>query len=324
MGCGAAMPIRRVAVSWLTVAVVLCSTATAQTFPVKPIRIVTYPPGGGTDFASRVIAQGLSSSAGWQVVVDNRPGGVVQGEILMSAPPDGYTLLLNGSSLWLAPFMQDKVPYDPIRDFSPITLAGISPNILVAHPSLPVKSVKELIALAKARPGELNYGSGPTGTPNHLGGELLKAVAGIDIVRVNYKGIGPAMTALVAGEIQCSLGNQPTVGPYVKNGRLRALAVTSSEPSTLFPQLPTVAFSRAKRIRYRFHTWHLCARQNTGPHRRTSESGNRKSAEPARRQREIRERRHGDGWQHAGPAKRQSEIGDGDFWQDHKGRKHTG
>src|SRR5206468_2768992 len=119
IGSGAIMSIARVARLSLSVALLSCTTASGQSFPVKPIRIVTYPPGGGTDFASRLIAQGLSTSAGWQVVVDNRPGGVVQGEILMSAPPDGYTLLLNGSSLWLAPFMQDKVPYDPARDFAP-------------------------------------------------------------------------------------------------------------------------------------------------------------------------------------------------------------
>lgn len=213
--------------------------ASAQSFPSKPIRIVTYPPGGGTDFASRLIAQALTASAGWQVIVDNRPGGVMQGEILASAPPDGYTLLLNGPSLWLAPFMQDKVPYDPLRDFAPISLVAISPQLIVVHPSLPVKSVKELIALAKARPGQLNYGSGPTGTPNHLGGELLKSVAGIDIVRVNYKGIGPALTALIAGELQLSLGNPQSVASYIKAGRLRALAVTSAEPSALFPELPT-------------------------------------------------------------------------------------
>ncbi len=233
------MTVIRVFVTGLALA--SAGTALAQSFPVKPIRIVTYPPGGGTDFASRLIAQGLTAGSGWQVVVDNRPGGVIQGELLAAAPADGYTLLLNGSSLWLAPFMQDNVPYDPVKDFAPITLAAISPNILVAHPLLPVKSVRELIALAKARPADLNYGSGPTGTPNHLAGELLKVMAGINIVRVNYKGIGPALTALIAGEVQLSLGNPGAVAAFIKARRLKALAVTSAEPSKLFPELLTVA-----------------------------------------------------------------------------------
>ena len=233
------MTVIRVFVTGLALA--SAGTALAQSFPVKPIRIVTYPPGGGTDFASRLIAQGLTAGSGWQVVVDNRPGGVIQGELLAAAPADGYTLLLNGSSLWLAPFMQDNVPYDPVKDFAPITLAAISPNILVAHPLLPVKSVRELIALAKARPADLNYGSGPTGTPNHLAGELLKVMAGINIVRVNYKGIGPALTALIAGEVQAVFGSLTSVVPQIKAGKLTAIGVTGAKRSTLAPEYATIA-----------------------------------------------------------------------------------
>lgn len=212
-----------------------------QTYPVKPVRMVTSAPGGGTDFASRTIAQGLTANWGRQVIVDNRPSGIVIGDIVAKAAPDGYTMFLNGSAFWLQPFLQANTPYDPVRDFSPITLATRSPNTLVVNPSLPVQSVKELIARAKARPGELNYGSSSAGTPTHLGAELFKAMTGVNIVRVAYKGNGPAINALIAGEVQLMFANAASVSPHVRSGRLRALAVASAEPTDLAPGLPTVA-----------------------------------------------------------------------------------
>lgn len=217
------------------------SLALGQQFPTKPIRMLTSAPGGGTDFATRLIAQGLTANLGMQVIIDNRPSGIVIGEIVAKAAPDGYTMFLNGSAFWLQPFLQAYTPYDPVKDFSPITMATSSPNVLVVNSSLPVHSVKELIARAKAKPGELNYGSSSAGTPTHLGAELFKAMTGTNIVRVAYKGNGPAINALIGGEVQLMFANAAAVTPHVKSGRLRALAVASSEPTNLVPGLPTVA-----------------------------------------------------------------------------------
>ena len=216
--------------------------ATAQNYPFKTVRIVTAPAGGGNDFAARLIAPGLSENLGQSVIVDNRAGGVIPGEIVSKAPADGYTLLFAGGSFLVGHILQDA-PYDPVTDFLPITLTGMAPNILVVHPSLPVKSVKDLIDLAKAKPGELNYGSATPGSQNHLAVELFKFMAGVNIVRIAYKGTGPSIIALVAGEVQMMCTNVPSVAPHLKSGRLRALALTTSQPSALFPGLPTVAAS---------------------------------------------------------------------------------
>ena len=210
-------------------------------FPARPVRIVTSEPGGGLDFVARIIAQGLSAVLGQQVIVDNRPSGVFTGSIVSNATPDGHTLLFNGSSFWMLPFLQKNVPYDPIRDFAPITLATSSPLILVVHPSVPAKSVQELIAFAKAKPGELNYSSSSAGTPQHIAAELFKSMTGVNVVRVPYKGAGPAIVALVAGEVQMTFSSAGAAIPHVKSGRLRALAVAAAQPSVLAPGLPTVA-----------------------------------------------------------------------------------
>ena len=225
----------------LFLSLTMAGPAPAQGYPEKPIRMVTSSPGAGTDFATRTIAQGLTANLGKQVIVDNRPSGIVIGDIVAKAAPDGYTMFLNGSAFWLQPFLQANTPYDPVRDFTPIVLVTTSPNTLVVTPSLPVHSVKELLARARARPGELNYGSSSAGTPTHLGAELFKAMTGVNIVRVAYKGIGLALNALVAGEVHLMFANAAAVNPHVRSGRLRALAVTSAEPTDLVPGLPTVA-----------------------------------------------------------------------------------
>ena len=209
-----------------------------QTYPAKPIRIVTTEPGSANDVVARMIASKLSPVLGQQLIVDNR--GIIAGEIVSRGVPDGYTLLSYGSPLWLAPFMRD-VPYDPVADFVPVILTVAAPNILVVHPSLPVRSVKELIALAKARPGELNYASSSTGGSPHLAGELFRTMAKVNVVRVPYKGAGPALIALMGGEVQLMFPAAGAVSPYVKAGKLRALAMTSLEPSALAPGLPTMA-----------------------------------------------------------------------------------
>ena len=233
----------RIAAWMITVATMVFSTgmASGQSYPNKLVRIITSEPGGGLDFAARVIAPGLSDRLGQQVIVDNR--GRLASETAVKAPPDGYTILLNGSVHWLMPFLRDNVPWDPVKDFLPITWIAGSPNIIVVHPSLPVRSVKELIALAKARSGEINYSSGGIGGSNHLAGELFRAMAGVDIVHVPFKGTGPALNGLFSGEVQVMFPNAGSVMPHVKSGRLRALAITSAQPSALAPSLPTVAAS---------------------------------------------------------------------------------
>jgi len=214
----------------------------SQDFPNKPVHIFTTEPGGGSDFTARVLAQGLTASLGQPVIVENRGGsGVIAAMAVVKAPPDGYNLLLFGSTIWLLPFLQDDVPYDPVRDLAPVTLTNRAPNILVVHPSLPVKSVRELVALARARPHEMNYSSGPTGASNHLSAELLKSLAHVDIVRVPYKGTALALNALIGGEVQLMFGTASAVTPHLKSGRLRALAVTTAKPSALMPDLPAIA-----------------------------------------------------------------------------------
>ncbi len=217
------------------------STSSGQAYPDKPIRIVTSDSGGGSDIVARVIAQAVSAPLGQQVVVDNRGGGVIAGEIVSRAQPDGYTLIYYGSTLWILPLMRKSVPYDTVKDFAPITLAVSSPNILVVHPSVAAKSVKELIALAKARPGELNYASAAAGTIPHLAAELFKSMAGVDLVRVVYKGTGAALNDLLGGQVQVMFATAPSAAPHVKTGRLRALAMTTAHPSAAFPELPTIA-----------------------------------------------------------------------------------
>jgi tripartite-type tricarboxylate transporter receptor subunit TctC len=216
--------------------------AIAQSYPTKPIRMVTAAPGGNADFATRLLAQGLSASLGQPVIVENRPNGIPTYEIGARASPDGYTLLVAAENLWIGQFLQ-KVPYDPVRDFLPITLAITAPNVLVVYPPLPVRSVAELITLAKSKPGELNYASTGSGGSSHRSVELIKAMARIDIVHIPYKGTGPALNDLIGGRVQLMIPVAAAAIPHVKAGRVRALAVTSAEPSALVPGLPTVAAS---------------------------------------------------------------------------------
>jgi tripartite-type tricarboxylate transporter receptor subunit TctC len=213
-----------------------------QDYPNKPIRVVTGEPGGGSDFAARVLAQGLTTVLGKQVVVDSRAVLVLM-ETVARAPADGYTLLFYGSSVWLAPFLRNDVNYDPVKDFSPITIAIRAPNVLAVHPSVAAASVGELIALARARPGVLNYASVGSGSTAHLAAELFKAMAGVDIVHIPYKGGAPAVNDLISGQVQLMFGTAGSVAAHIKSGRVRGIAVTSPQPSELFPGLPTVAAS---------------------------------------------------------------------------------
>jgi tripartite-type tricarboxylate transporter receptor subunit TctC len=235
-----------------------CASASAQNYPSRPVRLViTYPPGGTTDFVGRPIAQKLSEYFALPVVVDNRggAGGVLATMIVAQAPADGYTLLLGTSSgMLINPLLNPKLPYDAFRDFSPVSRTNVNPQALVATASLPVNNVKELIAYAKANPGKLNVASSGIGTPNHLGAEMLKYLAKIDIVHVPYKGGGPAMTDLIAGQVQLQFSSIPTVLAHVKAGRIKMLAVGSAKRSPALPDVPTIA--EAGVPGYEYTTWY--------------------------------------------------------------------
>ena len=222
------------------------SMSMAQAYPTKPIRlIVPYAPGGGADILARAVGQKLSESFGQSVVPDNRAGGggIVGADIVAKAAPDGYTLLFPSSAHTIVPSLYSKVPYDALKDFAPISQLTSQPYILGVHPSVSAKSAKELIALAKSKPGQLNYASGGSGTAPHLGGELLKNLAGIDLVHVPYKGGGPALLALMSGEVAMLFSSLPSTLPQMKAGKIRALAVSGKVRSSAAPELPTVAES---------------------------------------------------------------------------------
>jgi len=221
--------------------------ALAQPYPAKPIRmIIGFPPGGGTDIIGRIVGARLSEVLGQQILPDNRGGasGQIAAELAAKAPPDGYTVMMaHIAAMSILPSLYPKLPYDTVRDFAPISLVAISPNIVIIHPSLPVKSIKELIALARSRPGQIHFESSGIGTVQHLAGELFKLQTKVNLLHVPYKGAGPAIIDLVAGHVQLGFDVIPVAGPQVKAGKLRALGVTSAKRSTLFPELPTVTES---------------------------------------------------------------------------------
>jgi len=221
------------------------SAACAQPYPIKPVRlVVTYTAGGPADIAARALAQKLAEMWGQQVVVDNRAGagGIIGTELVAKAAPDGYTLLHGtAAGLIINPLLVKKLPYDTFRDFAPVSMVVIVPQLLVTHPALPATTLKELIALAKARPGALNYASVGIGSPNHLGMELLKSMAGIDMVHVPYKGATPAMADLIAGQVQLAFNGMASVLPQIASGKMKAIAIGSARRSPAAPDVPTVA-----------------------------------------------------------------------------------
>jgi tripartite-type tricarboxylate transporter receptor subunit TctC len=226
-------------------AVAFSAVLHAQTYPNKVIRIVVpYPPGGGADITARPIAQMLSERWGQPVVIENRGGasGMIGADIVAKAPPDGYTIMVSASAeVALNVALFPKMPYDPVRDFAPITLATVTPLALVVHPSVPVKSVKEYIALAEAKPGSLTFGSAGTASPHHFAGEWLKMLTEIDIVHVPYKGMAPAIIDLLGGQIPSGFVTLLPALQYVKAGKLRALAVTTPQRALLLPDVPALA-----------------------------------------------------------------------------------
>jgi len=213
--------------------------AAAQSYPSKPVRILTSAPGGASDRVSRLVGQALSGPLGQQVIIDNRPG-IISIETAAKSSPDGYTLLVSSNLVWILPMMQ-QVRYDPIKSFVPVILAARAPNVVVVHPSMPVQSLPQLIALAKSKPGELNYSAGSIGSTPHLTGEMFKSRTGAALTHIAYKGAGPALTALIAGEVHVSFPGAGSAMPHVKSKRLRALAVTSARPSELLPGVPTIS-----------------------------------------------------------------------------------
>ena len=242
----------------LLLAAALAAPALADVYPSKPIRfVVAFPPGGGTDIIARSVAQKLSERLAQQVVVDNRPGagGNIGTDIVAKSAPDGYTLLMGSAGpLAINASLFKTMPFDPIRDLAPVTLAATTPNVLVVHPSLKVSTVKELIELAKAKPGQINFASSGFGTPAQLAGELFNSMAGVKLVHVPYKGAAPALADLLGGQVQLMFSTMPPALPHVKDGKLRALAVTSARRSPAAPDLPTVG--EAALPGFEANTWH--------------------------------------------------------------------
>lgn len=230
---------------------------TPQKYPSRPIRLVLpFPPGGSTDIVARMVGQKITESLGQQVVVDNRPGGAgnVAAEYVARSAPDGYTLFQVNVANTISATLYPKLNYSLIGDFVAITQLATTPYVVLAHPSVPAKSVRELIAVARSRPGTLNYASAGSGSATHLSGELLKSMAGVAIVHVPYKGTGPALTAVLSGEVDFYFAAVPAAAPFAKTGRLRALAVTSAKRASLMPDVPTIAENGLKG--YDTGTWH--------------------------------------------------------------------
>ena len=243
-----------------------CVLAQTASYPSKPIRIIApFPPGGSVDAVARLLGAELAKPLGQQIVIDNRSGasGNIGMELAKNAPPDGYTLVLNTMPLVTNQFLYTKVPYDPIADFAPISLLSSSPNVMTVHPSLPVKSVRELLALAKARPGALNYASAGPATNPHIAGELFNYLGKVNLVVIHFKGGGPGLTATISGETQVTFSNISETTGLVKAKRLRPLGVTSLTRAAVMPDVPTIAETLPG---YEFVTWHaLLAPRGTPP-----------------------------------------------------------
>jgi tripartite-type tricarboxylate transporter receptor subunit TctC len=229
-----------------TLLFLLATAASAQSYPDHPVRVVVpFPAGGGTDILARLLIQRMAERLGANFVIDNRAGagGTIGTEIVAKAAPDGYTILVASSSHTINPSVYKKIGYEPARDFAPVTLIASGPGLLVVHPSVPAKNVKELIALAKSRPGQLIYASAGNGTPPHLAAELFKSMAGVDLVHIPYKGNVPAFLDLLTGAVSLSFPTITSGLPQVRSGKLRALGVTSKDRSTVVPDVPTIAES---------------------------------------------------------------------------------
>lgn len=230
----------------------------AQSYPARPIRfVVPFAPGGPTDILARAVGQKLTDAFGQTIVIENRggAGGNIGAEVVARSPADGYTMLMGATSTHaINPSLYRKLSFDPVKDFAPVSLVANTPSLLAVHPALPVRTIKDLIALAKARPGQLSYASAGNGTSNHLAGVLLSMMAGIDMVHVPYKGSGPALVDVISGQVPMMFNNTASVMPHVTAGKLRAVALASLERSALLPDIPTVAESGLPGFEVR--SWH--------------------------------------------------------------------
>ena len=261
------MPRKIIGAALLAAIAAVCISAGAATFPERPVRIIAASAaGGGTDIIARLLAQKLTDVWAQQAIVDNRPGGggVIATDIVAKAPPDGYALLLQSVGISYAPALYKNLPFDVKRDITAVTLVGSQPFVLAVHPSLPAKSVAELVRLAKAKPGEIRFASGGVSGASHLGSELFRVVAGVNMVHVPYKGTGPGVTALLTGEVHMAIAGVSTMLPHAKSGKVRALAVTGAKRSPAAPDLPTVAENGLPG--YAFDVWYgLFAPAKTPP-----------------------------------------------------------
>jgi len=239
-------------------AIVAASSAAAQeSYPARPLRfILPFPPGGGTDILGRLIAERLSAGLGQPVVAENRggAGGNVGAEAAARAAPDGYTLLLAAPSLAISPSLYSKLNYDPVRDLAPVSLVATVPNVMITHPSVPAQTLREFIAVARAKPGAMNFGSGGAGTSNHLAGELFNLVTGTKLVHVPYKGVNLAMQDVISGRIHLAVIGVPAAAPHIKSGKLRALALIAPQRAAALPEVPTV--SEAGLADFEVTTWY--------------------------------------------------------------------
>ena len=251
-------------ITLLVGAALVAGVAHAQNYPVKAIRLVVpQPPGGGNDVIARMISQKLSVALKQQIAVDNRAGagGLIGADVAAHSPADGYTLLLgNVATLAIIPNVQKKMPYDPLKDFAPVSLIASAPLLVVVHPSVPVHSIKQLVALARAKPGQLNYASNGVGSSTHLATEMFKMMTRTDLVHVPYKGLGPATTDLLSGQMQLMFSSAVAMMPHVQAKRLRAIAMTGAKRSTAIPDIPTVAEVRRARLRVGLVVRNPCAR----------------------------------------------------------------
>lgn len=239
------------ALGFIALASLAATTATAQSWPAKPVRIIVgFTPGGGVDINARLLAPKLSEYLGQQFLVDNRPGAGtnIANELVAKSAPDGYTILINTAAVAINMSLYKKVNFDTLRDFAPLSVFSQSPNVLVIHPSVPAKTVKELVALAKAKPGVLNFSSAGSGTTQHLSGELFNLRAGTKIVHVPYKGSAPSLTGLIGGEVEMTFANIPAISAHVKSGRLRPLANTGPKRSDQLPNVPTMTEAGIKGV----------------------------------------------------------------------------
>ncbi len=235
------------AIKWLAAAALCVSGVSAQTFPDKPVRLVVpYAPGGNIDITARIIQPGLGELLGQQIIVDNRAGagGAIGSDLVAKAPADGYSILVGSSgTLTVAPSLYSKLPYHPVRDFAAVSFVSSVPLVLLVHPSVPAKTVKEFVALAKSRPGKLTMASAGAGTTNHLVGELFQSMTGTRFVHVPYKGSGPALVELMGGQVDLHFDQLSSATPYIKAGKMRALAMTTEKRASIFPDVPTLAES---------------------------------------------------------------------------------